>query len=63
MVRVSLIRIKVDKNPPHKEWLNEKVCEMTLSDGEYMKLRAEIRGINSIYAGGKQNRRYKLVEI
>ena len=60
-MRISLNRLRVDKKPPHTTETEEQVCELTLSAGEYRKLSREIQNINDIYAGGRQNRRYKLV--
>lgn len=60
-MRISLNRLRVDKEPPHLIRLDEPVCEFTLSIGEYRKLSREIQLINDVYAGGRQSRRYKLV--
>lgn len=61
-MRISLNRLRVDKQAPHLIRLEEKVCEFTLSAREYRKLSREIQNINNIYAGGRQNLRYKLVK-
>jgi len=60
-MRISLNRLRVDKKYPHKKETEEQVCELTISAGEYRKLSREIQLINDVYAGGRQNRRYKLV--
>ena len=60
-MRISLNRLRVDKQAPHLIREEKQICEFTMNAREYRKLSREIQDINNIYAGGRQNRRYKLV--
>jgi len=65
-MKVELIRQKVAAKGfkvNGKVFSEKPIASFTISQGEKRKLVREIDELNSIFAGGKMNPRYKLVTL
>lgn len=64
-MRVKLIRQKIHTSEYRKDEVfnTVEITEFTMSRDEYLNLSREIDDLNTIFAGGRMNLRYRLVNL